>query len=155
MEYCLQCQGSTNGMSDEIDTSMRQFNYPLVYVMGFFYTVAGLLHFIVPKTYERVIPSQFPRPLFLVYVSGIAEIVLGIGVMIQRTRRLSAWGLIALLIAVFPVNIHMATNDMATDVGPDWATDIIRKATWARLPLQGILILWAWWYTRLPPERSD
>lgn len=137
----------------EITATVRRCKRPLVYVMGTVYAVAGVLHFVVPKAYARVIPPQFPRPLALVYLSGIAEIVLGVGVMIRRTRRWSAWGIIALLVAVFPANVHMATSDVATDVVPDWASGITRIAMWARLPLQGVLILWAWWYTRLMPER--
>ena len=75
------------------------------------------------------------------YLSGIAEIILRIGVLIRRTRQQSAWGIIALLIAVFPANVHMVTNDVATDAAPDWAKSITRAAMWVQLPLQGILIL--------------
>lgn len=139
-------------MSDDTDATLSQLKRPLVYVMGIFYTVAGVLHFVVPTAYARVVPPLFPKPRLLVYLSGIAEIGLGLGVMIQRTRRWSAWGLIGLLVAVFPANIHMATSDVATNSVPNWATGIARGATWARLPVQGILILWAWWYTRSEPE---
>ena len=73
--------------------------------MGGLYVIAGVLHFVAPEMYERVVPPQFPRPRTLVYLSGSAEIVLGIGVLFERTRRRSAWGLVALLVAVFPANI--------------------------------------------------
>ncbi|MFC6964611.1 DoxX family protein [Halocatena marina] len=141
-------------MSDDIATILSRLKQPLVYVMGVFYTVAGVLHFVFPTAYARVVPPLFPKPHLLVYLSGIAEIGLGLGVMIQRTRRWSAWGLIALLVAVFPANIHMATSDMATNLVPDWATGIAQGAMWARLPFQGVLILWAWWYTRSESESS-
>jgi uncharacterized membrane protein len=142
-------------MSTDIDETLTRLKRPLLYVMGVSYAAAGVMHFVAPKAYTRVVPPQFPRPIALVYLSGIAEIVLGIGVLIRRTRQQSAWGIIALLIAVFPANVHMATSDVATDAAPDWADGITRAAMWVRLPLQGVLILWAWWYTRLMPENSE
>ena len=142
-------------MSTDVDETLTRLKRPLLYVMGVSYAAAGMMHFVAPKAYTRVVPPQFPRPIALVYLSGIAEIVLGIGVLIRRTRQQSAWGIIALLIAVFPANVHMATSDVATDAAPDWADGITRAAMWVRLPLQGVLILWAWWYTRLMPENSE
>lgn len=140
-----------NGDTGDILARIKQ---PLVYVMGIFYVIAGTMHFVIPKVYAQVVPPQFPQPVTLVYLSGIAEIVLGIGVVIQRTRRQSVWGLIALLLAVFPANVHMATHGILPDTVSDWADGFARAALWMRLPLQGILILWAWWYTRLLPENA-
>lgn len=153
MGYCLHSLYSITGMLNNIDSTVSRLKQPLCYVMGLFYVGAGVMHFVAPKVYARVVPPQLPRPLTLVYLSGIAEISLGIGVLIRRTRRRSAWGLIALLLAVFPANVTMAINEMGTDAVPDWASGIARLALWARLPLQGVLILWAWWYTR-PPENT-
>ncbi|WP_049997683.1 DoxX family protein [Halococcus sediminicola] len=130
-----------------------RFKRPLRYVMGLLYVGAGVLHFVAPKRYAHVVPPRFPRPVALVYLSGIAEVVLGTGVLLRRTRRRSAWGIVALLIAVFPANVHMATGDVATDAVSDWAEGITRAALWVRLPLQAVLVLWAWWYTR-PSERT-
>lgn len=137
-------------MLDGIDGRLAGLKRPLCYVMGLLYVVAGVLHFVFPKVYARIVPPQFPRPVLLVYLSGLAEVVLGIGVVLRRTRRESAWGLIALLIAVFPANVYMATNDMIPETVPNWASGIARVAMWVRLPFQGVLILWAWWYTHLP-----
>jgi uncharacterized membrane protein len=109
MGYCLHPRFPTTDMTDDIDGTSSRLKQPLCYAMGLFYVGAGVLHFVAPKIYARVVPPQFPRSVALVYLSGIAEIGLGIGVMVQRTRRLSAWGLIALLLAVFPANVHMAT----------------------------------------------
>ncbi len=139
-------------MNDDTDGTASRARRPLLYVMGLFYTIAGVMHFVVPKVYARIVPPQYPKPVALVYLSGITEIVLGIGVMIRRTRRISAWGIIALLVAVFPANVHMAMSDELPDAVPDWAEDIARVGVWVRLPLQGVLILWAWWYTRVPSE---
>jgi uncharacterized membrane protein len=142
-------------MSSDIDDTLTRLKRLLRYVMGVFYAAAGVMHLVAPKTYARVVPPQFPQPVALVYLSGIAEIVLGIGVLIRRTRRWSAWGIITLLIAVFPANVYMATGDVATDAVPDWADNITRTAMWVRLPLQGVLIFWAWWYTRPLPENPE
>ncbi|HET7324049.1 MAG TPA: DoxX family membrane protein [Halococcus sp.] len=142
-------------MTDDTDGTVTRLKRPLRYVMGGFYVIAGVLHFVVPDTYARIVPPQFPRPLTLVYLSGIAEISLGIGVVLPRTRRRSAWGLVALLLAVFPANIHMATHDMVPDAVPDRASAIARVALWARLPLQGVLLLWAWWYARPPRTQRN
>jgi len=111
--------------------------------MGFAYILAGVTHFVAPKTYERIVPPQFPRPRTLVYISGIGEIGLGIGVLLERTRNASAWGIVALLVAVFPANVYMATSD---DL-PESVDDISDAALWARLPLQAVLVAWALWYT--------
>lgn len=128
--------------------ALARFKRPLRYVMGAFYTVAGLLHFVAPKEYARVVPPQFPNPLGLVYLSGVAEVALGVGVLFERTRRLSAWGIIALLIAVFPANVYMATSDVAPELVPERFADAARVAAWVRLPIQAVLIGWAWLYTR-------
>jgi uncharacterized membrane protein len=141
-------------MNTDIGDRLTRLKRPLLSVMGVFYVGAGVMHFVVPRVYAGVVPPQFPKPTALVYLSGIAEIVLGIGVLIRRTRRRAAWGIIALLVAVFPANVHMATSDVVTDGVSDWATNVIRVALWARLPLQGVLILWAWWYTRPVSENA-
>jgi uncharacterized membrane protein len=141
-------------MSNGTTGTLPRLKRPLLYLMSFLYVVAGVMHFVVPKVYARIVPPQFPRPVLLVYLSGIAEIVLGIGVVIRRTRRRSAWGLIALLLAVFPANVYMAMNDLIPDAVPDWASGVARAALWIRLPFQGVLILWAWWYTRVDPENA-
>jgi uncharacterized membrane protein len=102
--------------------------------------------------YAQVVPPVFPRPLALVYLSGVAEIALGLGVLIPRTRRLAAWGLVLLLVAIFPANVYMATHDVVLTGAPAWARDPSDAATWARLPFQAVFVLWAWWYTRPMPE---
>lgn len=74
-------------MSNGIDDKVTRFKRPLLYVMEVFYAAAGVMHFVAPKVYARVVPPQFPRPVALVYLSGIAEIVFGIDVLVQQTRR--------------------------------------------------------------------
>lgn len=106
----------------------------------------GVNHFVAPDPYVAMMPAALPWHLELVYVSGVFEILGGLGLLIPQTRRLAAWGLIALLIAIFPANLNMALNHLplAGKHVPQWAL-------WARLPLQAVLIAWAWWYTRKEP----
>ena len=105
-------------------------------------TAAGVLHFLKPKPYLRIMPAGLPAPLMLVYISGFFEILGGLGLLLPQTQRFAAWGLIALLVAVFPANINMAINKigLGRKPPPTWVL-------WARLPLQGLLIAWAYWYT--------
>ncbi|HWU87139.1 MAG TPA: DoxX family protein, partial [Kofleriaceae bacterium] len=96
-------------------------------------------HFVSPATYVAMMPAALPWHLALVYVSGIAEIAGGLGLLVPRTRGAAAWGLIALFVAVFPANVNMAVNELplGTATVPTWAL-------WARLPLQLVLIAWAY-----------
>jgi uncharacterized membrane protein len=108
---------------------------------------AGCMHFLATDTFTQVVPPALPDKALLVQLSGAAEIALALGLAICRLRRLAAWGLVALYIAVFPANVYMAIDDVAVNgVRYGWIT-------WARLPLQALLIAWAWWYTR--PDDVD
>lgn len=105
--------------------------------------VVGILHFAIPSPFIKIVPSLLPAPRTLVYVSGFFEILGGIGLLIPFVSRAAAWGLIALFIAVFPANINMAVNHIHLQGVPD--------SPWFqvfRLPFQGVLIAWAWWYTQ-------
>lgn len=104
-----------------------------------FFVAAGANHFREPDFYTRIVPPGLPWPKGMVIVSGIAEIIGGAGLMIRRLRRLAGWGLIALLVAVFPANIYMA---LAAERFSDLHTP--RWTLWARLPLQAVFIAWVW-----------
>jgi len=133
---------------------LARLKRPLLYVMGPLYVVAGVMHFVVPELYVQIVPPQLPWPLGLVYLSGLAEIAVGVGVLVPRTRRVAAWGLVLLLLAVFPANVYMATSGVVVEGGPAGFGDPSMAARWGRLPLQIPLLLWAWWYTRDPPEEA-
>lgn len=120
---------------------MRATRRVLLWLMGPTYVLAGINHFVNPAFYVAIMPPYVPWHLAMVWISGVFEILLGIGVLVPKTRTLSGWGLIALLIAVFPANLHMALADPGTYDAPAWGL-------WLRLPIQGLLILWAWWVTR-------
>ncbi len=98
---------------------------------------AGANHFIMPRSYEKIVPPGIGDPRTLVAVSGVAEIAGGVGVLLSGTRRLSGLGLIALLAAVFPANLFMARN-------PERFPQIPRVALYARLPLQPLAMWWTW-----------
>jgi uncharacterized membrane protein len=118
-----------------------------MYVLALFMVLAGLNHFLSPGPYIAMVPRELPSPRLLVVISGIAEILGGLGLLHPRTRRAAAWGLVLLLIAVFPANINMAVNHLPLGDKP-----VPTWALWARLPLQAVAIAWAFWFTR--PTRS-
>lgn len=108
-----------------------------------FYSVAGAMHFIRPELYLRIMPPYIPWHSAMVRVSGVCEILGGLGLLIPATRRTAAWGLVALLIAVFPANVYMATHPLEAG-----AVSIAPVLRWGRLPLQLLLIWWLLWCTR-------
>ena len=112
-----------------------------LYVMAFIYFVAGINHFRNPRLYIKIIPPSFPNPKLLNIISGLAEILLGIGLCIPIISNYAAWGVIALLIAVFPANIYMYQYEKAALGLPKWVRFI-------RLPLQFALIIWTYQYTK-------
>lgn len=126
---------------------MRTFKLILKYLLGFLFILAGLNHFINPDFYLKIMPPYLPWHLFLVYVSGFFEVFLGAALLIKRSARLAAWGLIALLVAVYPANIHMALN-------PDLYPEYNRTALWVRVLFQMVLIAWVYWYTRRDTHES-
>lgn len=116
--------------------------YALLVLLSIAMIVAGCLHFKVPQAYVKMMPAFLPAHLPLVYVSGVAEILCGLGLLLPQTRVLSAWALIALLIAVFPANVNMAVHHIGIGDRPP-----VPWMLWARLPVQGVLIAWAYWFT--------
>ena len=120
---------------------MPSFKTVTKVIFGLLFIGAGVNHFVDTPFYLSIMPPYLPWHYSLVIASGVAEVVLGIGLLIPKLSRLAAWGIIALLIAVFPANIHMATH-------PELYPTIPEIALWLRLPLQAVLVLWAYWYTR-------
>lgn len=110
------------------------------FVLALFMITAGIMHFVNPEFFLKVVPPYLPWHSELVSVSGVCEILLGILLLIPATSRPAAWGMIALLIAVFPANIYVYQNQHVLPAPP-----IVHLL---RLPLQGVLILWAYWHTR-------
>ena len=111
-----------------------------------FFVFAGAMHFVIPRSYEAMMPPGLPRHREAVVVSGIAEILGGLAVMPKGSRRFARWWLLALLAAVFPANVHMAVNPGQVQ-GLD-LNRVPRWALWARLPLQPLAMIWVWRATR-------
>lgn len=119
-------------------------------LFAFFMIVAGISHFIIPGIYIKIVPPQLPYPEAIVYISGFFEILGGIGLLVPPTSQAAAWGLLVLIIAVYPANINMAVNHIHIDNIPDgnWFQAI-------RLPFQFVLIAWAYWLTKPDETTKD
>jgi uncharacterized membrane protein len=113
-----------------------------LFALSVFFAAAGVNHFANPEFYVAIMPPWLPLHLELVYVSGFFEIAGGIAVLVPAVRSLAGWGLVALLLAVYPANLHMALHpDQFSAQLPAWAI-------YARLPFQFVFIAWAIWATR-------
>lgn len=110
-----------------------------LYLMAGMYVVAGVMHFIFPKAYMRIMPRYLPNPKFLVYLSGIAEILLGIGLCFSETKDLSIYGIILMLLVFLWVHFYMLSSKKASAGIPKWFLLL-------RIPLQFGLMYWAYWY---------
>jgi uncharacterized membrane protein len=121
----------------------------LRWLLAAFMISAGMMHFLSPEPYVRIVPDYLPAALGLVYISGVFEILGGAGLLIPRLRRAAAWGLVALFVAVFPANVNMAIHRI-----PFFGNQAPPLFLWLRLPFQLVLIAWAAWYTRKEPEPS-
>jgi uncharacterized membrane protein len=118
-----------------------------LWLMAAFYVAAGIAHFLNPDFYLEIMPPYLPWHRALVAISGVAEIGLGLLLLVPATRHAAAWGVIALLIAVFPANLHMAIHHVQPAHAPAWMGQASPLALWLRLPVQGLLVWWAWWHT--------
>ena len=109
-------------------------------VLAILLICAGTVHFLKPAFFLKIMPPYLPLHLELVYLSGVFEFVLGICLLIPRSSRFAAWGIIALLIAVFPANIYLYQHQEIVPASPN--------VHLLRLLFQGVLILMAFWHTR-------
>jgi uncharacterized membrane protein len=128
---------------------MSKLKRILLWVMAIAYIFAGYNHLANPAFYLAIMPPDLPNPEWLNVFSGLAEIVLGVFLLEPRTRIYAAWGIIALLIAVFPANMYVATQNVGAE-GPGSGAG---SANYIRLPFQVLFLVWAWWYTQ--PDADD
>lgn len=117
-----------------------------LYLMAALYVAAGVYHFVSPQFYYAIMPPYIPFPYACIYISGVAEALLGVLLLNSKTRYLAVWGIIALLIAVFPANMQMLINYIHEDNPRIWVAAL-------RLPLQIPLIWWAWSF--LPKRKAN
>jgi uncharacterized membrane protein len=121
-----------------LDATPARLTVSLV-LLAVLFCGAGIMHFVAPSAYARIVPPGLPAPALLVLVSGVAEIAGGVGLLIPATRVAAGWGLIALLVAVFPANVRML--QMAVE---SHASVLSQAVLVLRLPLQPLLIYWVW-----------
>ena len=121
-----------------INKNIRLFS---IIIMSIFYVSVGVNHFTIPEWFLQIVPPWLPYKLELVYISGFLEIIFGVMLLIPATRFYASWGLILLLIAVYPANIYLAqTNGAAMNTTP--------LVAWGRLPFQFVFIALAYWHTK-------
>ena len=117
----------------------------LVFLMGLSYVWIGCQHFINPSFFLKIVPPYLAFHLELVYLSGGFEIIFGLGLLFKKTRFYASWGLVFLLIAVYPANIYLAFNEI-----PQEAINVSSfMASWVRLPIQFVLIWLAYKASKL------
>lgn len=112
------------------------------WLAAIFFVVAGANHFRQPEIYLGMMPPFLPWPEALNLISGAAEILGGLGLMVARTRRIAGWGLLALLVAVFPANVYVALQGRMPGL------DVSPLALWLRLPFQFVFMAWVWWVSQ-------
>ena len=120
---------------------MKIFKLITIVIMAYFYINVGIKHFTEPEWFLQIYPPFLPFGLAAVYISGFFEVLFGIMLLIPKTRYYAGWGLIALLIAVFPANIYLAYTNGA-------AMDIPAATAWGRLPFQALFIGLAYWHSK-------
>lgn len=118
-----------------------------LWVLAAFYIAGGMNHFLNPGPYLRMMPGYLPWHHELVAVSGMAEVLGGLGILVPKLRVAAGWALIALLVAVFPANLHVALHGWEGVALPQWVL-------WARLPFQALFVAWVYW-TCVAPGRCS
>ena len=112
-----------------------------LYLMAGMYVVAGVMHFIYPKAYKRIMPKYLPKHGLLVFWSGIAEIILGVALCYSQTKNLAIYGIITMLAVFLMVHFYMLSSEKAAAGVPKWILIL-------RIPLQFGLMYWAYWYLK-------
>ena len=122
---------------------MRYFKLITIYFMSIAYSYVGVRHFIDPDFFLAIMPNYLTFHLEFVYLSGIAEVVLGLMLLSKKTRKTGAIGLIILLILVFPANIHLVQSELSQSI-----LGVTKSQSIYRLPFQGLFILIAYWHSK-------
>ena len=123
---------------------MRYFKLITIYFMSFAYAYVGVRHFIDPDFFLAIMPNYLTFHLEFVYLSGLAEVVLGLMLLSKKTRKTGAIGLIILLILVFPANIHLVQSELSQSI-----LGVTKSQSVYRLPFQGLFILIAYWHSKI------
>lgn len=123
---------------------MQRVRLGLVYFQAVFYTFAGAMHFISPEAYRPMMPPYLPAPDLLILLSGVAEVLIGLGLFWPKLRAQAGWGVVLLLLAVWPANLHIALENVPVFGAAEGAGAL----NWVRFAFQVPLMVLAWWSTR-------
>jgi uncharacterized membrane protein len=134
-------QGESGVLISDPMQLRQKIKLVLKYLLAAFFVLAGANHFRAPALYLKIMPAYLPWPLFLVYLSGVFEMLFGALVLIPQLSRLAGWGLILLLIAVLPANFQMALH-------PGLFPQFNPALLWFRIPFQAVFIAWVYWCTQ-------
>jgi len=122
---------------------MRYIKLFTIYFMSIAYTYVGIRHFIDPDFFLAIMPNYFSLHLFFVYLTGLMEVVFGVLLVFRKTRKIAAYGLIVLLVIVFPANIHLVQSELSQSI-----LDVTKEQSIIRLPFQGLFLLLAYWHSK-------
>jgi len=127
----------------------RGFKRVARWAMVVFLVASGIGHFAITDAYAMMVPAWLPAPGLLVWVSGVAELAGGVGLVVPwpQLRRAAAYGIIVLLVAIFPANVNMAIHHISP-----FGMHASAAALWGRLPFQVLFVAWAWWLSRDRPQ---
>ncbi len=122
---------------------MKYIKLFTIYFMSIAYTYVGIRHFIDPDFFLAIMPNYFSLHLFFVYLTGLMEVVFGVLLVFRKTRKIGAYGLIVLLVIVFPANIHLVQSELSQSI-----LDVTKEQSLIRLPFQGLFLLLAYWHSK-------
>jgi len=122
---------------------MKYIKLFTIYFMSIAYTYVGIRHFIDPDFFLAIMPNYFSLHLFFVYLTGLMEVVFGVLLVFKKTRKIAAYGLIVLLVIVFPANIHLVQSELSQSI-----LDVTKEQSIIRLPFQGLFLLLAYWHSK-------
>ena len=122
---------------------MKYIKLFTIYFMSIAYTYVGIRHFIDPDFFLAIMPNYFSLHLFFVYLTGLMEVVFGVLLVFRKTRKIAAYGLIVLLVIVFPANIHLVQSELSQSI-----LDVTKEQSLIRLPFQGLFLLLAYWHSK-------
>ena len=127
---------------------MKVVKQAMRYLLGAFFVLAGVNHFVHPGFYTNIMPDYVPLHDALVLLSGATEIAAGAMLFYGPTVRIGAWGIVAMLVVFLTVHVHMIVNADRYPSVPLWAL-------WLRIALQFAFIAWAWWFTRAETQPDE
>ena len=130
-------------MTGSLTSFLEKYKTLTIFVMGVMYVFIGIKHFTDPQYFLDIVPPQLPFKLFLVYLTGLIEVVGGVAILAPKTRKAGAYLLIFLLVSVFPANIYLYVSET-----PQSLLGISEADALIRMPFQIPLILLAYWHSK-------